>query len=216
MTLMTSQGSRYAVPVSYSSHFHRGLAVCVWLVCAGVVATWRETTPIAWSMAAAFCAWAMLWHPGVTINRDHVRIVNPFGDTRVDVCAVEDVTTQYQYALVVGGKRFYAWGLPAPGIVGMTRATVANRNHDVLGRPQGESRAHEVGAMTRAESGGNARGGDLPSSACGAAAEVTRAMVSDAQGSTPAHEAVAHTLAWSRLAPTIVLLCFAVGASLVS
>lgn len=194
--------SSYSLPQTFRTRSHRLSAVGLWTV--GVVLTiWTGTgtnpaEAIPWAVtcgALAWWVWVLLWKPYVTVTADSVVIANPFYKVTVASRAISEVSTQYQFAVVVNDRRHYAWALPAPGFLAGAAA----------GMSPGQ---HRTGPVTKATGAVQARPGDLTGSSCGSASEVARSVLDDRQDldePTQTTAAVTVTMNWVDIALTVAV-----------
>lgn len=151
-------------PVRLTSRFNRVVAVLTWsavaLFAVGIAATgrWNDYVNLAPLLAyVVAAAYYLLWRPSLVVSDDGVDIGNVVTRIHVPWESLVDVDTKYALALRVPGRAFSVWCAPAPGAVGMLRATRAQR------------------AQTRASTRESVvRPGDLPDTESGRAAAVVR------------------------------------------
>lgn len=189
--------SSYSLPQTFRTTSHRWAALGVWGVAAvmvGLVAAsldWGQT--LRWACVCAMFSlwtWILLWQPHVRVDRDSIHISNPFYTLDVEPQAVSEVSTQYQFAVVVNDRRHYAWALPAPGFL-------AGAN---MGLKPGQQR---TGPVTQRGALVQARPGDLSGSGCGTASEVTRSILPEHPTTTDT--AVVQTINWKLIAFTVAV-----------
>lgn len=188
--------SSYSLPQTFRSTAHRVSAILVWSVAAGLTA-WTAlrlgpAAAVPWCVVCgmlSWWSWVLLWQPRVHVTKEYVDIINPFYRSRVPAESISEVSTQYQYAVVVDGKRHYAWALPAPGFLASAS----------MGLRPGQQKA---GPLTNAENDSHVRLGDVSGSPCSAASEVTKSVVPE----TPAEDVapVTTTIDWKVIVITTV------------
>lgn len=151
-------------PVRVTSRFNRVVAVLLWIAVVvfggGIALTGRggEYVNLAPGLLyVAVAAYYLLWRPSLTVTDDGVDIGNVMTRVHVPWESLVDVDTKYALALRVPGREFPVWCAPAPGAVGMIRATRAQRS-----QARGTTRESVV------------RPGDLPDTESGRAASLVR------------------------------------------
>lgn len=151
----------------FVSKFNRGLAIALWVIVALLFVT---TSVNAGSLRFAALAlvptafgivlgWVALWRPRMTVDDDHIEVVNVFHSVRVPWAALVHVDTRFALTLVTPGRRVSVWAAPAPGRAGVALARRENQRH---------------GNAVPASEDGNRRAGDLLSTASGDAAYLVR------------------------------------------
>jgi hypothetical protein len=153
-----------SAPVRLTSRFNRVVAVLAWAAAAafvaGIAATgrWGDYVNLAPLLVyAAAASYYLLWRPSLTVSDGGIDVVNVASSVHVPWEALVDVDTKYALALRVPGRSISVWCAPAPGAVGMIRASRAER-----------SQAHAATRETVV------RPGDLPATESGRAAAVVR------------------------------------------
>lgn len=189
--------SSYSLPQTFHTRSHRAAAVLIWTVGIGLTSWVGMSTSFAdvlpWAVVCgtlSLWSWVLLWHPHVRVTRDYVDIVNPFVRCRVLAQSISEVSTQYQYAVVVDGRRRYAWALPAPGFLAVARMGMRHTQQT-------------AGPLTREGQDAQVRPGDVAGSACSTASEVTRSILS-AQPETD-ETSVVTTVNWWLVGITTVM-----------
>lgn len=139
-------------------------------------------TPVVLAATGAWFAWLLLWRPSVVCFADRAQLRNLVRDVTVPYALIDDIDTRFTLTLVVGEKRYTAWGAPAPGKLRAMNIRAADRPGDDL--------PHELRAL------GSVRPGDLTSTASGAPATVIRRALDArrARGDTRREGAV--TIQW--------------------
>ncbi|MGO4533962.1 PH domain-containing protein [Leifsonia sp. 2MCAF36] len=158
----------------FVSRFNRVLAVLIWAAAAaltvGLLISVHDARLlyIVPGVLFAFIAWAMLWHPRLTVDDDGLTVVNVTSTIRIPWEALINVDTRFALTLYTPGHRFPVWSAPAPGTASTFRAT-RNETRGRVGHPS-------VADSVR-------RPGDLLSTESGAAAEAVRRRWQELQDS---------------------------------
>lgn len=188
----------YSLPATFVNRGHRIMGVVALVACAStmvvsVVLNGGAGARMA-GIAAAVCVpvWVLLLRPKVVVQQDGVRFVNPVSTSLHPWAAIDDVDTQYQLAVMVDGRRRYAWALPAPGIGGATAEHVEALLRERSVRNALSTAATERNALpaTRRKLGTDGvRPGDLDKYSVGVAAGVIRQSLEDVAAHAEKHTA---------------------------
>lgn len=200
---MSSSRFSFQLPQTFRAVSHRNWCFIIWGLCL-VFAGWTltdiqaSTAPtITFFVTLAYVMWLVMWKPNVTISEDDVTIRNPFTETTYPFEVIESVETQYQYALVVEGKRCYSWALPAPSFLGTAAIGLSRRWQTA---PQSSKDVSGDGTV---------RVGDLSSNDCGGAAGVTRAVIAErkpVKGTPPAQVTTRRYTTRMAIAAALILI----------
>src|SRR5947209_8740706 len=104
----------------FVSRFNRVLAVLIWAAAAaltvGLLISVHDARLlyIVPGVLFAFIAWAMLWHPSLTVAADDITVVNVTSTIRIPWEALINVDTKFALTLYTPGHRFPVWAAPAP------------------------------------------------------------------------------------------------------
>lgn len=121
-------------PVRVTSRFNRVVAVLLWIAVgvfgSGIALTGRGAEYVNLApglLYIALAAYYLLWRPSLTVSDEGIDIGNVVTNVHLPWESLVDVDTKYALALRVPGRQFSVWCAPAPGAVGMIRATRAQR-----------------------------------------------------------------------------------------
>ena len=158
---------------------------------------------IVYSLGASWIAWLLLWRPSVVCFTDRVSFRNVLRDADIPYAIIDDVDTRFTLAVTARGRRYSAWGAPAPGKVQAMKIRKGDEN--LLHLPL-DIKQHGV-----------ARPGDLISTASGAPALVIRRALAEREGSNEQTDVGAVVTKWSPflVVTTIVVAIAAVIAAIV-
>jgi hypothetical protein len=106
----------------FRSKFGQGLAIVVWFVLG--LALWQTLAELGFwaliqSLPAALLfsqlAWVFFFNPRVSFDDESVTFVNILRSHRIPFSAINRVDTRWALEVYTEGRKYVAWGAPAPG-----------------------------------------------------------------------------------------------------